>query len=1293
MPNTDGMVESSPKNEVWCSPPVAVRPQQLPLLDDNLTWERHERFCDALLHASPEIDSATIRRYGLHGEKQYGIDIAARTLDGKTWAFQCRETKRFNKTDAENAIKKCSYSADRYFILTACNVGTQADDVCTQKGNWFIWDRDVLSEKVRQLPIESARRLVANHFGRVWCKAFLGIRGAASMLTHEEFFASLIEPSSPFHHGASLRGRDAELQRLKDWLKNGSSRVAVLSGVGGFGKSRLLLEFARTSSRSMMFLAPALEVDQDVLDEIPYTDLVVVVDDAHRRLSDVEKLLSFARTRQHSLRFVLSARPHGLVALRAIGNQNALTDLPLIELEPLNVEVTRALIEELLPQAPLDTVKRFAQFSDGNPLVAVLGCWTGQHRGLLPAQISLDDDVRAHFLQYYVEELRSGLSAHIAPEKFSELMATIALVQPLPIEDDSSIDALAEFLGEKNYQIRRHLNQLESRGVLKRWGGLVRIVPDLLADQFLAQHCVGHTGSSLGFVEAAMQHFGDRFVANIARNVAELDWKVSEKHGGDSNLMDAVWPKLHQQALDSRSHSLLDAIANLAFYQPQRALRLAEDVMRSVGPDAIKAPKNRGLRDGLANILRPVGHTFEYLPDVCDLLWSLGRDDERLTPQNPNHPLRQLIELAKFGPSKPIEFNSAVLERAEQWFEDDPAGAYAHTVLDVVDPLLQNFGVSTFSRAGGLELTPFAVSLSNVKDMRERALAVIRRCIEVGSLRMALRATESLENAIRRPNGPCGAETPQSMKDELPSQHRVVIEIIEGVLNGDPHALIRLRLRYVLKEFLSWWTGGEESERARILFDSIDESFEDRVYRALVGYPWSFELDSEKSSVQEQRAIFERFVDDVAREFVATYTDVGQASQFLSKAMTGVAVYPRGGNSGCLFNAIARENMVYAGELLRGLLRSDAALVKSYGHTILVPIRRQDPELFSKFADLALDGKGSPLTFAVAHVYAWEPWNGELNERDLSFVTYLLESSDSELKREGLKALGHLGQEHLDVATKFLALVSVEEEDEIVKEICDLWGVGRIPWENLSEPVASRILTWLEGVEQLDDHEIQEFLGRVGTRWPHHLVEMCIRRIQARPAMKARMADYRPLPFSGLSSRYLAVPDSEAKELLRRVRDAAVGHRTSMFWFAKLFADVARDHKGAAIEVVRERMTEGGEVLVDLVALLESFRSEFVFNNRDFVSEFLARGAESDEKTEQRVRQALGSVAESGVRTGAPGEPRSQDVLLRDRSVEARDHYQPHTPQYRFFDELVTTAEQNIRRTLQRDEELEGRHL
>src|SRR5665213_416331 len=206
-------------------PPVAPRPEQLPLSDPNWTWEGFQAFCLDLVSKLPITKEAgRNHHFGKQGDAQDGIDLFADMKNGEHWGFQCKKEKRFGEADTQKAIKVTTYKADKFIILLSIEATAAVRKVMRRRKKWDVWDVRDISQAVRNLPPDDARQLLDPHSGPAWRKAFLGLSAASTFPTAEAFFRPLLDGSKLFNHTWALIGRAGNLEGLHAFVGSDQQR-------------------------------------------------------------------------------------------------------------------------------------------------------------------------------------------------------------------------------------------------------------------------------------------------------------------------------------------------------------------------------------------------------------------------------------------------------------------------------------------------------------------------------------------------------------------------------------------------------------------------------------------------------------------------------------------------------------------------------------------------------------------------------------------------------------------------------------------------------------------------------------------------------------------------------------------------------------------------------------------------------------------------------------------------------------------------------------------------------------
>ncbi|MEI9863583.1 MAG: restriction endonuclease [Limisphaerales bacterium] len=469
----------SRKKQTSVSPPVLTCPDTLPLLDSQVSWNRFEGFIRQLICLMPGVVS--VKRYGKSGSRQRGIDLIAALENGERWVFQCKQYSSFKLADAKKAVCKMAYSANKYFLIVACQTDSTVHDYIEVQPNWELWDGERVSDEVLKLPRDAARELVARHFGSAWCKAFLGVGSTSSFTPWKIFFARWLNHDRLFNHSWQLVGRTDFVSALDQFCRDDRKRVALLIGRGGIGKSKLLHAFAAQHSTKraktlLWFVEENIPLLQQSVDELPDNPCVIVVDDAHR--SENLKPLLAAAIHSHSPRkLLLSTRPQRLDFLkaeltRAGFDYTEILELP--QLKHLDRDEVKALARQALGNRLAHLDRRLAAVTWDCPLVTVVGGKLLASASLDPQLLESHDGFRAEVLNRFQDIIVGRIADGQDAKFYSELLQVLSATAPFPVEHDGFLKATAEILKRTPEEVVKGIAELEQTGVLLRRGRLLR---------------------------------------------------------------------------------------------------------------------------------------------------------------------------------------------------------------------------------------------------------------------------------------------------------------------------------------------------------------------------------------------------------------------------------------------------------------------------------------------------------------------------------------------------------------------------------------------------------------------------------------------------------------------------------------------------------------------------------------------------------------------------------------------------------------------------------------------------
>ena len=842
-------IEPTEQQSYTTPPPVVPYPEFLPLDDPNLPWERFEAFCEELISRLPGVKET--HRYGRSGSRQKGIDIIANLDNGERWAFQCRQWKKFTKTDATRAIQGTSYEADRFILTLSRQATSGVRDACDDHPTWDVWDVGDISRKVREMAMHPAARLVEAHFGPSWRKAFLGLQGLTSFVPPTEFFRPFLNQSALFNHAWHLVGRSDHIRLAHEFVESQHQNVAVLVGRGGIGKSKILHALAETfhsehKGMSLWFTAEGVPLTQDGADHLPYEPCVLVVDDAHRR-GDLPALLALSRQRRLVTKLLLTCRPQSVDHLRSQLTHGGFDVHEVVYLPDVK-ELSREEVTELGRQAlgpEFSTLAgQLARVTWDCPLVTVVGGQLVAKKAIAPELLERDEEFRHTVLTRFRDILVGEVGDRIDPSLCRSLLDLIAAVQPIRLDNEKTLQGEAEFLSIDRPILLRSLGALQEAGVLLRRGNTLRIVPDVLADHILHEASVTPQRQSTGYADLVFDKFGSLCPGEVLRNLSELDWRLRWSGVPSAELLRGVWQRIEHEFKEASNLgrlTILRILGDVALNQPERMLALVEYAMRNPTTKAEDAEWSGVYEFGhgdvlrqLPTLLRRISYTLNFLPRCCELLWELGRDDDRNLNPQPDHPMRVLADLASYDIDKPLGVNHGVLDAMEQLLEASDCHDHVHSPLDVIDPMLAKTGDSTYSEGHHLVHRSFVLKEGSIKSNRERCFSLVVRCLSSDILRASLRALESLETALREPLGAFGHDISDDDREQWRPEQLEILTHIADLVQHSTEPVTFLRIKQVLWWHRNYSPSSEVRDKADAIVASISESFEFRLTQELM---------------------------------------------------------------------------------------------------------------------------------------------------------------------------------------------------------------------------------------------------------------------------------------------------------------------------------------------------------------------------------------------------------------------------------------------------------------------------
>jgi len=1123
----------------------------------------------------------------------------------------------------------------------------------------------------------------------------------------EDFFRPFLDNTKLFNHVYPMVGRNGLLERL-DTFVGSSKRIALLYGRGGIGKSKVLFEFSREfegkrSEWKLRFLREGITLSDDAIRQLPAQKCIVVVDDAHRR-EDLSTLFAMAQQYPDRVKIILSSRPQGLDYIRGALTRGGF-DPREVENIPEIEELGRSYLEEL-GRRVLGTdhehfLEALIQVAKGSPLVVVVGGRLVAEDKIDPGMLARHSEFHKAVFDRFQEVLVGRISDKLEAELCRKILSLISVLSPIQPQVETFQVHVSRFLNVERIRLIDAIAILESHGVLLRRGYSLRITPDVLSDHILYNVCVTPQGQLTGYAQKVFDAFGHIFPENVLFNLSELDWRIT-REGKSVDLLGKIWETINNQFKEA-SHfqrSLtLKHLEKVAYFQPARTLMLVEYAFHNPCKtsdfeerSSIYQFSHRDVLNALPPLLRRIAFNLDYLPRCCDLLWHLGRDDERSTGPYPEHAMRVLSDLAEYDIDKPVQGNSAVMDAIERWLKESDAHEHIHSPLDVLDSLLRKEGVSEKSRGPSVVFRPFSVSFENTRSIRERAMLVLSNCTKSQSTRAVVRALKSLIKALYPPHGLFGrAVSDDEMNRWLPEQMRI-LEVIENLVKNAKDPIIHIQVASDLQWHAKRSSQRSIAEKAVSIKNAIPDSFDLRITRAI----WNrYDRDRDWEDYNQHQKRVNEEIKQIITELLERFDDGGDVFDFLNRILNhfeSSGIQARPGHFLYLLSAADCELSI---QICRHIIPNPSSPVAIYLSSLLSGIREKNPIEAIELTELAVETGDGILCSSVAHGYAWKGWASSIENEEISVIEILLRHPNETVKHQAIEALGRFPDAKRDKAVQLVLSIIIDDDEKLADTLCRIFDSEHgIPPDQLETEDLTAMLSKLTRVRKLNNHlyHLDKFLGYCSSRIPETVVDFLLNRLDiAEEKEKTSGDEYQPLPYLGFHHGLKDVSSSpNYKDILKKVRDRALNPRTiDDFWLPKLFAEISGVFCSVCLEVLHEWIDSDDSKKIQAVGLLvRDAPSEFVFSHSEFVSRLLEKASMASEDCCRNVTNSLFQSAFSGVRLGTLGQPMPQDIKLRDQAKDLSQKFPMGSPTQRFYFALARHTEALIHHSLARDEEI-----
>lgn len=1248
------------------SPPQLSLDRPWPL--DALPPETFERFCVefvTLLHG----DDAEVHPYGAQGHTQYGIDIDAIHVDGTRTTYQCKRHSSFGPKKVAAAVMAQTIPAERKVILLSSSASPQAREEAKKHQGWQLWDREDISRKARIELTKRSQMLLVDTFFVGQRMALLGEQEPSPWQTPEAFFSGQIESTRGFSHSWALQGREQELGELVAFANSTTPSAIFLLGNGGTGKSRILKalsdQIATTTPRRTIYFLSREPLKAKDFEALGSNSKLLICDDAHDR-DDLGLLADFVANPRNKSRLIFSLRTYGmqhvLQQTRAIG----LTETSRIELQRLSKPDSEQLATQALERfkAPVDYAQRLAAYTRDCPLATVIGAQILAQDKSLPEFLIDEEAFRNELLRRLVETTVDGVSSKMNASAVNAILGAIALLQPIKEDDALLINSLGNIANVPPHEVTRILKRLREAGVLFERGPVSRIAPDLLGDFLVEDHCISSAGQSTGFAATVFDAAPDAYAENILVNFGRLDWRKSSGATRNSRLLDELWLRLKWH--DKYSNPHIRAAAAVAYYQPRQALDFARRMLQESRTDK-----------SIADILRNAAYDFDHLREACQMLWEMGRNDNKPLNQEPSHGIRVLSELASPEPQKPVRYMDQVVDFGLSLIPYEDSWEGIHTPLSFLTGALQTEGHTTHSTHRAIAMSPFLVSQPGVAPVRKKVVDACIGLLSHPNTDRALAAARVLQDALRRPHGLLGATVDERTLNQWESEFTGTLTAIISELDAKKIAPAVLVKVAISTSWHSNYGSGKSKTLARQIQSRLDESLDLRTARLLMD-GWGHLTERLGSGHRARHSqVLEKFVVEVTTEPSGAKDAYELIEHQLKDVLLDADSSPQ-----ILIAELIRHSSDYARELLHTAMSNGGHVSSRYSGAALAKLLLDQDKLALLVVEDALNTNDEALLSMAAEAYAnYSP--ASYAPADVQVVRAITQSNRQRVQMWAPHVVRQVSQVDIDLALELTVSADFGGTQRLAHDYLMWIGDENVmPFDRIDVSCVEAILEKLVALSEIDDYWIQEFVKRALKHYPDTVIEFLIARVHV--ALDRGDWSYRPVPWSSsLRGGFGLMLQSNAHRWLRRLFDWALAQELAgesvLSWFGDLVRALCNVNDPAFIDFFRQWIEGAGRAGSPItVAVIREAPQDFVFMHQDLVIWMLRMARSQGIDALNKASSALFASAVTGSRSGTPGEPFPKDLALRDRAADVLSGLTRQEPAYELYSLLHRHALQAI---------------
>ncbi len=985
-----------------------------------------------------------------------------------------------------------------------------------------------------------------------------------SLLTHNEF-AARVEQALTNYQGLFV-GRENICQELKDFLV-GSSRVIVIHGSGGLGKTRLLLSLPEIvpEGQSLWYVRNTAEsIELDLVSLERDRQHIIVVDDAHRfnLLSQLREVLvnpEFASKATLILSTRSVFKDSILYQLGTLPDNQFAT----VEVKPL----TNQDINKILESSPYNITEEDVRYAivktaEGNPLFAGIAARLVQ-QGRTLSNLSREQ-ILTNYLDEIIKDLAEGENSdRQSYQTYIRYLQILAALGNINLGEGELQAKIYEVTGISPIDEPRIIARLVEAGIVEQYWKTIKIASEVLADHILISHFFHPKTKRADYQKQIIEPFFNLKPKEILSNLAEVEIK-GESSAAGSLLTYKLneFRRLINQEGNFFRFNILNWLRDVAYLRPDDVISIValivdapelppqnirdelwgnfqishEWVLRS----AIELLEHTIYQGGLRDSIIYLHKLAIYQPEAQEY-W-LVRDNAR----------KALIEIAEFKRNKPYAVQLILIEFISNWLKQNFITNLPLS-LSLIQCMLKmdcHSAEINHIQAGNIVIYQGDIEISDpLKQIRELSLEILYTAYQqVQDLPIRLQIAQVL----------CSGATPY-----LSSREQAAAEALKQ-LSSDCAKTADFFSQFVLPnaelpilDKLAEWSNQAkkfhkyQSAKLDILQQHLKDHKGYQLYRLLVG---SHRLDDEENQFDLQQIDVQqsemkwRKAEERKQQKINEYVrsisrlNLEKSIQELETIANQTLSIGKNDTFGLsyLLRILGQTQIELAQIFIEQVITNSDSLKHHLGF-VLAGMRLSNQELARTYIRSWIEQDDPVLWVAIAISYRFIDWSQPQLQEEWHILSQLVAKESPVLDPAIFWSLQQLAPYNSDIVVELLKALAARGNENILHHVAETvsWQIGSnneyaVKFNNSQDLV--EIIHNFERLSCLDYHA-EECLKRLGDVSPMQLIDFIERRIKAKHNQYSIGNFYEafPKPFS-IAFDYLQ-SKPEYSDILRRVRN------------------------------------------------------------------------------------------------------------------------------------------------------------